>query len=258
MIHDFLYFAYTKSVKSFMAIECLEWDEEIYFSEDILILLRSIVDNYAISKYAIVTMENGNKESIRSLAGNIVQSKTGFYLGCYKKDGYYYKDGKDIIGKNISANVIKTSDGESYFSKLYELLCLYSHCDMGILDNYYDKGSFSYSEERDYLFCLFLVLFVFERYYRMIVLDGDDADDYGADELRGFKTAERLAIRALKKTLNYLEKYYKHAGAKTQSLYFVRYLDTEPQFKTGERIRELLADIRVALSEKRTPKRCYG
>ena len=258
MIQDFLYFAFTKSIKTFMAIECLDQDEDIYYSEDILILLRSILDNYAISKYAIVTMESGNGEGVRNLAGDIVQSRTGLYLGCYIKDSHYYKDGKEIIGKSISANVIKSCDGESYFSKLYELLCLYAHCDMGIIDNYYYKGSFSYCEERDYLFTLFLVLFVFERYYRVIVLEGVDVDDYEGDELKHFKTAERKAVRVLKKTLNYLEKFYKHAGAKTQALYFARYLDTEPQFKTGERIRELLAGIRATFSKTGKQERCYG
>lgn len=153
VLQDFIFLCLTKSLKSLKAIKLLNGE---YFGQDILVIVRTIYENYLNISFLIK-----NPEKIHDLVTAKVGLKTGDCKYKYikqkekkKKMILHIKTGK-LFEKHISisfmaSNTIEQIDNEIH-KFLYDYLSDFSHPSIFAIEAYLDEHKFdSYNSEREY------------------------------------------------------------------------------------------------------------
>lgn len=165
--YDFEYFTFTKSTKSLLSIRALFKENR---NEDVLILLRSIFENYLACRYF-----NENDEMI----DNFIFIPIGLTNRLY----YFDSEGKikdreknEVDGKIVEPKEFKIGKDKDYYYDFYEYLCRYAHCNYGIISDYLDdKHCYTTERNNNPLLTRLFVIFVFTRLFEHVVtVEGEE------------------------------------------------------------------------------------
>lgn len=165
--YDFEYFTFTKSTKTLLSIRTLLKENQ---NEDVLILLRSIFENYLACRYF-----NENDEMV----DNFIFIPIGLTNRLY----YFDSEGKikdreknEVDGKIVEPREFKIGKDKDYYYDFYDYLCRYSHCNYGIINDYLDdKHCYTIEKNNNPLLTRLFVIFVFTRLFEHVVtVEGED------------------------------------------------------------------------------------
>src|SRR5699024_112971 len=135
---DHEYFAFVKSTKTLISIRQLL---KLNHSEDVMILIRSIFENYLSCRYL-----NKNEEEV----DNFLSIPINIYFANYivEKDGVVVNRDKKEVGKRQGpANLIIGKD-KRYYYLFYDFLSTFTHSNFGVAECYLD-GNFLFTIEKE-------------------------------------------------------------------------------------------------------------
>ncbi|MED2974083.1 DUF5677 domain-containing protein [Fictibacillus sp. B-59209] len=164
--YDHEYFNFTKSTKTLISIRELL---KIGNNEDVLILIRSMFENYLSSRYL-----NENDDFIDQLITFPLNLFTATYN--VNENGEILDRSGVKLGELINPSKFKSGKDKLYYYKFYGFLSPFTHSNFGIIDYYLD-GNLSFTVEKEnYPFLVrFFVLFVFTKIFEHIVtVDGEE------------------------------------------------------------------------------------
>lgn len=165
--YDFEYFTFTKSTKTLLSIRTLLKENR---NEDVLILLRSIFENYLACRYF-----NENDELIDNFIFIPIGLANRLYF--FDSEGIIKdREKNEVDGKLVEPKEFKLGKDKDYYYDFYEYLCRYSHCNYGIINDYLDDNH-RYTTERNNnpLLTRLFVIFVFTRLFEHVVtVEGED------------------------------------------------------------------------------------
>lgn len=174
-VNDFVYFCFTKSTKTFSAIEKLILYKH---HEDALILIRSIYENYLMTRFVLDNPEQINNFVYYPIGKSIMRYKiekkdkvlilkepsTGKILDDYIEFGY------KEIGLKYEPKI---------HNQLYKFLSEFTHPNMISLGSYMQKGLFTYDNENNKHNALILSIFC----YLKIIQEIRTFEEYDDDSL---------------------------------------------------------------------------
>lgn len=178
--YDYDYFAFAKGTKTLYAIrELLNADKA--YSEDVFVLVRSILENHIFSRY--VREHIDNKQEIKKVIYDTIVAPVGTVFSYYVYDRNFKtsvdKDG-NIIGKNPSPYSIVSPNDRTYYSCLYGFLSRFAHCNFSVILNYIDDdyAMFNIDKKNDILLAYVVSIFAFTKLYEGVVtVNGEDLGD---------------------------------------------------------------------------------
>lgn len=172
--YDFEYFSFTKSTKTLISIKKLLDEKQ---NEDVMILLRSIFENYLSTRYF---QENPGK--IDEFISNPVQIALRHYI--VKEKGVIFDRDNIEVGKQSSGpSGYKIGKDKKYFTSFYDILSRYAHCNYGLIDHYLDMPSYTFTKENNPVLIRLFVLFVFTKLFESVVtVEGEDHKDRRSEE----------------------------------------------------------------------------
>jgi hypothetical protein len=227
-VYDFEYFAFTKSTKTLLSIKALFKSNK---NEDVLILLRSIFENYISCRYY-----NENDE----MADNFIFAPVFLSNRMFVMDdkGQIIDRDKNKINVNIiDPKKLKLGKDKTYFYDFYDLLCRYAHCNYGIVNNYLDeKHQFTLDKNNEPLLTRLYVIFVFTRLFEHVVtVDGEDFVD---------RRTEKRCYKLVEDSLDFQKEIFD----KFISFYSVKNNDSKDLFKKW--MKEMLKNMKKANNEE--------
>jgi hypothetical protein len=165
--YDFEYFTFTKSIKSLLSIRALFKENR---NEDVLILLRSIFENYLACRYF-----NENEE----LIDNFIFIPIGLANRLYYFDPERKikdREKNEVDGKLVEPKEFKIGKDKDYYYDFYEYLCRYAHCNYGVINDYLDdKHCYTTEGNNNPLLTRLFVIFVFTRLFEHVVtVEGEE------------------------------------------------------------------------------------
>jgi len=174
--YDHEYFNFTKSTKTLISIRNLL---KVNHNEDVLILVRSIFENYLSSRYlneneedfnelTLVNLKLFNKEYIYDRKENLVKDRNG-----------------NLIAERLNASDFKLGEDKKYYSLFYDLLSSVGHSNFGISNFYIDDSlGFTIDKNNYPVITRFFVLFVFTKLFEHIVtVEGEDFYNFKEEKL---------------------------------------------------------------------------
>ncbi|MFS0864766.1 DUF5677 domain-containing protein [Sediminibacillus sp. JSM 1682029] len=174
--YDHEYFNFTKSTKTLISVRSLL---KLGHNEDVLILVRSIFENYLSSRYlnenegdfkefTLVNLKLFNKEYIYDSEKNVIRDRNGA-----------------LITERLNPNKFKIGDDKKYYSIFYDLLSSVGHSNFGISNLYLDEGlGFTIKKNNYPVVTRFFVVFVFTKLFEHIVtVEGEDFYDLREERL---------------------------------------------------------------------------
>lgn len=180
LTYDHEYLNFTKSTKSLISIRELL---KINHNEDVLILTRSIFENYLSTRYL-----NENEKFI----DEIVKMPSLLFSAEYNidREQNVINREKEIVGKLLNPSSFKTGKDSKYYTFFYSYLSAFSHSNFGVATNYLDNWTFTINNNKDPLLVRFFVVFVFSKLFEHIVtVDGEDFYNEN-EELKSYKLVE--------------------------------------------------------------------
>jgi len=143
--YDYDYYAFTKSIKSLLAILNLLRDKEYFFNEDVMILVRSIFENHILSRYFREHIDNETEKErvINEFVRNPLGVSLGFYVLAARN---ILSKERKVIGHIKMPSNYKMAYDVKYYSYFYPFLCEFSHCSFGRIECYFDGASFYYDK----------------------------------------------------------------------------------------------------------------
>ncbi|WAJ22338.1 DUF5677 domain-containing protein [Lacrimispora xylanolytica] len=185
-IYEFDYFVMTKSTKTLKAIRKLLNNNNLPMNEDVLILVRSLLENYIMSQYIRTSIRSKDVEKMEKAIVDFIMNPYEMAMGHAKKGklkGKYViiNDKDEFLGQLVSGPSKYVGESEqTYFRPLYDFLCKYSHCSFDIMYCYFESENMSFSTEKvnGPFWALICTLFVFTKLYENIVLaKGEDIEN---------------------------------------------------------------------------------
>jgi hypothetical protein len=167
--YDHEYFNFTKSTKTLISIRELL---KIGHNEDVLILIRSMFENYLSSRYL-----NENEDFIDQLVTFPINLFSATYN--VRENGEIFNRKGEKVGDQIQPSGFKTGKDKNYYYLFYGFLSPFAHSNFGIVDCYLDKNLCFTVEKVNYpLLVRFFALFVFVKIFEHIVtVEGEDFFD---------------------------------------------------------------------------------
>ncbi len=188
--YDHEYFNFTKSTKTIISIRSLL---KMGHNEDVLILVRSIFENYLSSRYlneneedfnelTLVNLKLFSKEYVYNSTENVVRDRNGV-----------------LIAERLDPSKFKLGDDKKYYSLFYDLLSSVGHSNFGISNFYIDDSlGFTINKNNYPVVTRFFVVFVFTKLFEHIVtVEGEDFYDF---------REEKLCYQLVKDSLVYQDK----------------------------------------------------
>ena len=163
---DHEYFAFVKSTKTLLSIRELL---KLQNNEDVLILVRSIYENYLSCRYL-----NENEDKIDDFLTNPLNL---FYANfIIDKEGRIFNRYKKIVGKQLNPTSFKTGKDKSYYYNFYGFLSTFSHSNFGISSCFLDENlSFTIYKENYPVLARIFTVFVFTKIFEHVVtVKGED------------------------------------------------------------------------------------
>ncbi|RKQ34264.1 DUF5677 domain-containing protein [Oceanobacillus halophilus] len=165
--YDHEYFNFTKSTKTLISIRSLL---KMGHNEDVLILVRSIFENYLSSRYL-----NENEGDIKNFT--LVNLKLFFreYVYDFKENVIKDRNGEKI-SERLNPSEFKLGDDKKYYSLFYDLLSSVGHSNFGTSNFYVDESlGFTLNKNNYPVVTRFFVIFVFTKLFELIVtVEGED------------------------------------------------------------------------------------
>lgn len=189
--YDFEYFAFTKSTKTLMSVRTLLKNN---LNEDVLILLRSILENYISCRYF-----TEHDMMIDEFIFNPILLANRIYYYDSKTRTTRDRDGNTIDYEQKQPSQLKLGEDKRYFYELYEYLCNYAHCNYSVIECYLDKSNNIYTCELDKnsLLTRILTIFIFNKIFEQVVtVEGEDFPD---------KKTEKNCYKLVKDTTIFLD-----------------------------------------------------
>lgn len=166
--YNFDYFIFTKSTKTFHAIRTLLNDQNYYFNEDVMILIRSIFEGHLASRYFREHIDN--PEEREEVIREFVRSPIGLITDHYFQKRNIIKDKSgDKIAEIKGPSKLKKGEDEKYYYDFYPFLCKFTHNSFGILKCYFDGAFFLYDKNNFHLETLLFAIFSFSKLFEGIV-----------------------------------------------------------------------------------------
>ncbi|MEH7740357.1 DUF5677 domain-containing protein [Bacillus subtilis] len=164
--YDHEYFNFTKSTKSLISISELL---KIEHNEDVLILVRTMFENYLSSRYF-----NENENFIDQLITfplNLFSAKYNVH-----GDGEIYNREGEKVGELVNPSGFKTGKDKNYYYIFYGFLSTFAHSNFGIVEFYLDEHlRFTIEKKNVPVLVRFFVLFVFTKLFEHIVtVEGEE------------------------------------------------------------------------------------
>lgn len=227
-VYDFEYFAFTKSTKTLLSIRTLL---KVGNNEDVMILLRSIFENYLSTRYL---HENSDMNGIKDFILNPINVAFSFYN--INQEGKVENREKEIVGELRNPKEFKLGKDKRYYYDFYDILSQYSHCNYGIIDCYKEEGMYSISKVSDRLLIRLYVIFVYTKLFELIVtVEGEDFPDKRTE--RTCYTLVADSIKTQKEIIDYLREKYKN-------------IHDEKLKYHSKKMREMLNDMKKSLFEE--------
>jgi hypothetical protein len=174
--YDHEYFNFTKSTKTLISIRNLL---KINHNEDVLILVRSIFENYLSSRYLNENEENFNELTLVSLKLFIKE-----YILDPKENVIKDRNG-NLIAERINPSDFKLGEDKKYYSLFYDLLSSVGHSNFGISNFYIDNSlGFTIYKNNYPVITRFFVIFVFTKLFEHIVtVEGEDFYNFKEEKM---------------------------------------------------------------------------
>ncbi|RRN71134.1 hypothetical protein EI200_11810 [Peribacillus simplex] len=226
---DFEYFTFTKSTKTLVSIRKLL---TINNNEDVIILSRSIFENYLSCRYLV---ENNEKFD------DFVSNPMGLALAHFNLDpqtGEIINREKKVIGVLENPNNFKLGDDKKYYYDFYAFLCLFTHCNFGVLECYVDKNSlFTVDKVNHAELSRLITLFTFTKLFETVVtVEGEDFKD---------KRTEKRCYQLVKDSIKLQQQVFDSIMANYQT-------DEGDEFYKfrNRRMRKMLKEMKKSLKEE--------
>ncbi|MDO6657372.1 DUF5677 domain-containing protein [Anaerobacillus sp. 1_MG-2023] len=199
LVYDFEYFSFTKSTKSLISIKSLLDESQ---NEDAMILLRSVFENYLSTRYF-----QEHPDRIDDFISNPVQIALGHYI--VNEGGMIVNRDKVQVGKQSHGpSTYKLGKDKTYFTRFYDILSRYAHCNYGIIDHYIDMPTYTYSKENNPLLIRIFVIFIFTKLFESVVtVEGEDHKDERSEQSCYQLVKDSLSLQ--NELFSYLIVYFK-------------------------------------------------
>lgn len=227
-VYDFEYFAFTKSTKSLLSIRKLL---KSGLNEDVMIILRSIFENYLSTRYL---HENLDETNIQEFIVNPINVAFAFYN--IDEEGFIFNRDKDIVGKIKNPSSFKMGRDKKYYSKFYKVLSEYAHCNYGLVGFYKDKGLYSIEKINESLLIRFYVIFIFTKLFELVVtVEGEDFPNDKVEKNCYQLVKDSISLQAV--VIDFLRERYKQNEAEELKFH-------------SKRISDMLNEMKKTLSEE--------
>lgn len=166
LTYDHEYFVFTKSTKTLKSIKMLLKEGQ---NEDVIILLRSIYENYLNARYL-----NEHEDEYTNFLENPLNVAYGFYI--MESTGQITnRDDRTVVGEQKNPSKMVLGKDKHYFYDFYDIFSRYSHCNAGIIEHYMEGANFTIEKENKNLETRLFVVFVYTKLFEHIVtVEGED------------------------------------------------------------------------------------
>lgn len=228
LIYDFEYFAFTKSTKTLKSIRTLLKDGH---DEDAVVLVRSIFENYLSTRYL---HEENEENLLEEFIINPINVAFAFYN--INDTGEIINRDKQKVGEIRNPSRLKMGKDKKYYSKFYEVLSRYAHCNFGIIDHYKEDGLYSIRKVNDNLLIRFYIIFVFTKLFELVVtVEGEDFPNKQVEKTYYKLVADSIELQS--QVIDSLREYYANN-------------DKEELKHYSKRMRDMLNEMKKSLSEE--------
>lgn len=205
--YDYDYFAFVKSTKSLIAIRHLLNYKELMFSEDSVMIIRSIFENHIMSRYVRENIDDKAKE--KEIIDNFILAPLGvsfdYFINTGRK-GVFSKDAEKVGEIKNPSSVIMGKE-KDYYRTFYNYLCQYTHCNYGAISNYISNGELTIYGENDSLLTYLFAIFAFTKVYEGVVtVNGEDLVD--TKTMKSFYDLAYDSLELQSKVIDFLICYY--------------------------------------------------
>jgi Family of unknown function (DUF5677) len=224
--YDHDYFAFVKSTKSLVSIRALL---KLKHNEDVLILVRSIFENYLSSRFL-----NENEDKIDDLVINPINIFYANYI--VLDEGKIVNREKEVVGQQLNPATFKIGKDKGYYYNFYGYLSSFSHSNFGIAE-YFLNQHILFTVEKDNDPCLtrFFTVFVFTKIFEHVVtVEGEDFIN---------PETEKICYDLVKESLLYQDSLI-------PSLIDSYQLEDEHTKHMHKRMRKMLKDMKKSLREE--------
>lgn len=246
--YDYDYFAFTKSLKSLIAIKTMLNNKEYPLNEDCLLQIRSIFENHIMSRYL---REYINIESEKNLKiKDFIINPLGVTLNLYglKRNDIIDIEGNNI-GKVLTPSRFKIGDECNYYSDFYPFLCEYTHCSFGTIGCYFDEHLFTYRKDNFTLLTRLLAIFVFTKIYEGVVtVNGEDLGN--KKDVRIYYNLAYDSLELQLQLFDFLIAFYKKKVPDVSAKAIEKYLGNGVTDKSNRRIVAMLKKMKQSLFDQ--------
>lgn len=174
LTYDHEYFNFTKSTKTLVSARALL---KLNHNEDVLILVRSLFENYISSRYL-----NENDEEFEDLT--ITSLKLFFAEYNYSNGKIIDREG-NVISERKDPSKFKLGKDAKYYTDFYSILSSVGHSNFGIVGWYMNENMLFTIEKNNYpVITRFFVLFVFTKLFEHVVtVEGEDFESSSEEKL---------------------------------------------------------------------------
>lgn len=227
LVYDYEYFVFTKSTKTLMAIRKLLKNG---FNEDILILVRSIYENYLSCRYL-----HENEDQIDDFIANPLNIALAHFN--ISPSGEIFDRKKNKVGMVENPNAFKMGMDKKYYYDFYDYLSRFAHCNFGIFDSYLvENQNFTSKKIGHEIESRLFALFAFTKVFELVVtVEGEDFID---------RRTEKNCYELTKESIQTQETIFDLCIKELSD-------SNEDTFKFGNRrMKEMLKNMRKSLKEE--------
>ncbi len=160
LTYDYEYFVLTKSTKTIKAVRELLRKE---FNEDVIVLIRSIFENYLSCRYL-----HENEDKLNDFIANPVNVALAYYN--INPSGEIYDRQNNLVGEIINPNDFKMGMDKRYYYDFYDFLSRFAHCNFGIVESYIEENTeFTTNKVSNDLISRLFAVFVFTKIFELVV-----------------------------------------------------------------------------------------
>lgn len=197
--YDHEYFNFTKSTKSLISIRALL---KLKNNEDVLILVRSIFENYLSTRYL-----NKNEENFEEFTIVLLKVFTREYIYDSKNNIIKDRNGNIIANGILNPSKFTLGKDRSYYYEFYDFLSKVGHSNFGII-NFYRNQNLTFTVEKNNFPVLtrFFVIFVFTKLFEHVVtVEGEDFYDFNEEKkcydlvIESLRYQDQLIVELIKK-----------------------------------------------------------
>jgi hypothetical protein len=232
LTYDFEYFTFIKSTKTLISIRKLI-DLEHY--EDVLILARSIFENYLSCRYL-----QDNDDKIDSFIANPLGLALAHYNIRFNEDtevNEIINRQKEVVGSLENPANFKMGDDRKYYYNFYDFLCTFTHCNFGVLECYTDdNGLYSLDKVNHIELSRLITIFTFTKMFEAVVtVEGEDFLN---------EAHEKNCYQLVRDSIKLQEEVF--------DILIERYQSDEGEFykHRNKRMKEMLKAMKKSLKEK--------